>query len=182
MTPGDVGTSDKGVADVGSALLRAEVALTGGAPPPRQPARLHVAIQARGQALGDQPRLIEPAFPFTGLAERNGDQRVHVGGQVSAALLEHQIAQRTGKRASLLELEGMERVTERALVPCRRPRVVPYRQLGPARPAEPGRASGVRREGRERHAARGTVRRGGFGQRGAPPPPPGEAPPPPPPP
>src|SRR5437867_4154916 len=95
-------------------------------PRPREPTGFHAATQARGQPLGDQPRLIEPALALTGAAQGNGHQRVHVGGQAGAALRDHQIGQRTSERPPLLELERVKRVAERALVTCGRARVVPH--------------------------------------------------------
>src|SRR5216117_574424 len=165
MASRDARARHEGVADVGSALVRAEIALAGGGPHAREPAGLRSTTERRSQALGDQLSLIEPALALTGVAEGNRDQRVDGGGQVGAALLEHEIGQRTSERPPLLELERVERVAKRPLVPCGRPRVVPDRRLGPARPTQAGRPVGARRDGgegrqrREGNAARVTERR-----------------------
>src|SRR5207249_3614313 len=99
------------------------------------------------------------------MASRDARARHEAAADVGAALLEHEIGQRTSGRPPLLELERVERVAKRPLVPCGRPRVVPDRRLGPARPTQAGRPVGARRDGgegrqrREGNAARVTERR-----------------------
>src|SRR5712692_8877340 len=160
VTPGHPGVRGEGAADVGAARVGAEIALARRGPRTRQPAWLHAAAQTRGQALGNDPRLIEAALELTGAAQGNRHQRVDVGGaQPGATLLEHQLGQRTGQRAAGLELERMDGVAQRAVVTGGRPRVVPHRRLTRTRAAAPGRPVSRRLEGREGPAAGGAVRR-----------------------
>src|SRR2546427_2746 len=109
-------------------------------PKPLTPTRMlmeGLLVETRGvtgRIISNHARHAEDA---DGSRARPAQRPAALGGR-GAGRPEHEMGQGTRERPPFLELERVERVAERPLVPCGRPRVVPDRRLGPARPTQAG--------------------------------------------
>src|SRR5438876_645746 len=73
----------------------------------REPSRPDGHLEPSRDALGEEGRLIEAAFPFPIAGERHGDDRGDPVAERRAALLDGQVSQRPGQRPPAAELEPM---------------------------------------------------------------------------
>src|SRR5574341_184874 len=140
VVAGDGGRRAKRPADVRPALGRGQVALRSGRPHAREPARLERCAELSGDALGEEPGLVEPSDVFAITREGDRDDGRDAAGPGPAALLEQEGRERARERAPSRELERVQRFPQRPLVARRAARPVVRGRLGGAPDARhPGR-------------------------------------------
>src|SRR5439155_9494935 len=88
------------------------------------------------EAFGEQRRLVEAALTLALVRERHRNQRLDVVWEKGSALLDRQITERPRQRALPRKLEGVQRLSQGALVGRGRSRVVVVRRARRARPAD----------------------------------------------